>query len=173
MKNTLKTLLAVTAFALAIGNSAQARLGWSIEECQQRWGQPLKVGYDSDVDYLWYNFRVNDQLGVTVRLIKGTVASLCYWSQDKNYLSANLQTLLEMNGGANGGNGWESYQSGDNHYLGTWRIALSDGTMVRYASLLRKPDGYYNLDIGTALFNKALLESHQKASTNSAPPLNV
>jgi hypothetical protein len=52
----MKTMMAIAAFALGIGN-AQARLGWTLDDCQSVWGSPVAVQYNAKISYRVRNWQ--------------------------------------------------------------------------------------------------------------------
>jgi hypothetical protein len=39
--------MAAAALGLAVGNTAQAHLGWTIKQCKAAWGEPGYTGFNS------------------------------------------------------------------------------------------------------------------------------
>jgi hypothetical protein len=153
MKKLLLTL-AVAAFALATG--AQARLTWTLEQCQNHWGAPF-VQYNAQVDSTCYNFRVSSQLVAQVYLLEGRVHSITYASRNARFLANNVPQLLQKNCSGL----WQIY---DDHRgketLASWHI--DDGnTPVAYALLWNYPDanGFYKLQVSTMVWG-AYLQDH-------------
>jgi hypothetical protein len=65
----LKNIITILAAALGLTISAQARLGWTLEECQAQWGAPIKVHYYSDVNNTGVLFAAGDDLLVEVGVL--------------------------------------------------------------------------------------------------------
>jgi hypothetical protein len=91
-----KFLMILAAFALAIGN-ANARLGWTLDECQNVWGPPTNVLYDSKVNQTAYNFKAGANLFAQVYVLNGHVVSVSYCSRNAKFLVGSVRELLQKN----------------------------------------------------------------------------
>jgi hypothetical protein len=97
MKRTMiNKMMAIAAFALAIGN-AQARLGWTLDDCQSVRGSPVAVQYNAKIDQTCYTFVSSKKLAVQVYLLNGYVQSVNYCSRDAKFLVNNVRQLLQKN----------------------------------------------------------------------------
>jgi hypothetical protein len=91
-----KMMLLLTA-ALGLTMSAHARLGWTLDDCQNMWGAPVRVTYDSSINQTFYIFRAQPNLFTQVCLLNGYVQSIGYFSKDKTLLKNNADQLLQKN----------------------------------------------------------------------------
>jgi hypothetical protein len=57
-KTSLKTIMAAAALGLAVGNTAQAHLGWTIKQCKAAWGEPGYTGFNSALGMTFYTFKL-------------------------------------------------------------------------------------------------------------------
>jgi hypothetical protein len=172
LKATLVTLTA----ALGLTMSAQARLGWSLDECRNHWGPPTRVGYVTNAGQTCYNFRVSQKLFAQVYLLDGTVNSIAYCSRDGKFLLNSVRDLLQKNIPGT----WTLYddQRGK-QTLATWNYLAGDtGEVMAYALLWNYPDqhGFYKLQVSTKFWDNYLTGrggNHNQDVTDSSSLTNV
>ena len=162
--------MAVAAFGLAIGSTAHARLGWTLEQCEDTWGQPIKVAYNSQVGQTFYLFRAEPKLITAVYLLNGQVQSVSYLSRDGRYLLNCVREMLQKNCSGN----WTVY---DDHRgkqtAATWSYIDGDGTVIAYALLYNyAKSGFYSLQVSTALWD-SYLRDHNVSARPSIDNLNI
>jgi hypothetical protein len=104
--NTTKSLMAVAAFALVFGNSAQAQIGWKLERCRKHLGRELSWTLDAD-DPTERTFGINFQphrdgvRGFEGRLLflgfdpDGTVGKIKWWKWGGPFSAEELSALLK------------------------------------------------------------------------------
>jgi hypothetical protein len=148
----MKTMMAIAAFALAIGN-AQARLGWTLEECQNHWGAPTKVEYNPAVGQTLYTFRANTKLFAQVYLLNGCVHTVGYASRDGKFLTDSVRALLQKNVPGT----WTIYDDGrGKQTVATWKYLAGDtGAVLAYAILWNYADanGFYKLQVSSKIWD--------------------
>jgi hypothetical protein len=147
--------MALAAFALASGNTAHARLGWTLDECQKAWGKPIYTAHTSEFDLTCYTFNLGTNLTAKAYLLNGHVQAISYLSLDKKFLLAKVKQLLHQNSPGV----WTPYDDKrDKETVGTWQYLNSDDEMTAYAVLWANPDvdGTYNLQISSNLWNAYL-----------------
>jgi hypothetical protein len=88
--------MAVAAFMLAAGN-AQARLGWTIDDCQNMWGAPTKVQLVPALNKTCFTFPAQSNLFVQVYLLDDMVQDINYVSRSKAFLLKNANQFLQTN----------------------------------------------------------------------------
>jgi hypothetical protein len=79
-------MMAVAAFALSTGNLAQARLGWTLEDCQKLWGVPTGFHYYALVGKTMTTFSAGNGLYVEVLDLEGVVQCIRYLHRDETFL---------------------------------------------------------------------------------------
>ena len=156
-------LMAAAAIMLAAGN-VQARLGWTLDDCQNLWGSPVKVGYVSSIDQTCYTFRAQSNLFTEVYVLNGHVHDIVYCSKDKAFLKSNAYQLLQKNySGA-----WNLYDDGrGKETLYSWATSDGNGQTIAYALFWNHPDGigFYKLQVATGLWNDFITNIGQSLST--------
>jgi hypothetical protein len=154
MKNLLKLSMVLAASTL-FATSAHARLGWTLDDCQEQWGAPISVDYDKSVGTTSYVFRSSAKLYVQLYLLNGQVQSLGYLSRDKKFLQNNAQQILEKN--LNDGMLWTLYDDGrGKETLSTWQYKDQSDEILAYALLFAKPtvkNSYYELRVSSSRAN--------------------
>ena len=146
----------MVALVLTIG-SVQARLGWTLDECENAWGNPVYAG-NSGLGLPNYWFKVQSNLWASVILLNGKVHSIGYYSKSGKFLVKNLNQLLTKNLDTT----WYVYDDGrGKETWGTWHVLADDGSLIAYAIIWNYPDknGFYSLTLGTGLWNN-YLDSH-------------
>ena len=167
----MKAIMAVAAFALAIGN-AQARLRWTMGDCENVWGAPVDVRYNGKIDQTCYTFVSSKKLAVIVYLLNGQVQSVNYCSRDARFLVNNVRQLLQKNcSGA-----WNLYDDGrGKQTYATWNYKNSDGEMIAYALLYNNPNagGWYRMQVSTSLWDAYLADHNARGFSPDTNGLNV
>jgi hypothetical protein len=148
----LKTMMAVVACALAIGTTAHAQLGWTLNQCQNAWGNPIYTEHNAERDLQLYVFNLNPNMTGKVYLLHDHVQSIGYLSMDRKFLRDNAQRLLRQSiAGA-----WKPFNDGRRkETTGTWQCGNpNDDDTAGYAILWADPDvdGTYMLEISTGLW---------------------
>jgi len=145
----------LAAFALAIGN-ANARLGWTLDECQNVWGPPTNVLYDSKVNQTAYNFKAGANLFAQVYVLNGHVVSVSYRSRNAKFLVGSVRELLQKNVPGY----WTVYDDKrGKKSLMTWQyLAVDTGEVLAYAILWNYPDGhgFYKLQVSSKFWDDYL-----------------
>jgi hypothetical protein len=122
--------MAAAAIMLAAGSQAQARLGWTLDDCQTKWGAPVKVNYDAQLHATHYIFNGGSGLFVQIDLLVGRAHSVTYWSKTKSFLAKNANELLQRNYAGN----WNLYDDGlGKKTFATWQLLADDGSVICYA----------------------------------------
>jgi hypothetical protein len=119
---------------------------WTLDDCQAKWGAPIKVEYSPKLDSTHYIFKAGPNLQVQVDLLQGQVHSEIYWSKNKSLLSTHESELLQKNAAGN----WILYDDGRGRQtFATWHLldqkrradllrdVSSKGRMVRVAGFKR------------------------------------
>ena len=78
-------------------SAAQARLLWTLDDCQTKWGAPTSVKYDAQLDVTHYIFKAGAGFFVQIDLLGGRAHCVTYWSKNKSFLSNNAFDLLQKN----------------------------------------------------------------------------
>jgi hypothetical protein len=172
----MKKLLTILTAALGLAMSAQARIGWSLDQCQNLWGPPAKVAYNNELGTC-YNFRINAKLFAQVYLLNdGAVHSIAYCSKDGKYLVNNVRQLLQKNLSGT----WTLYDDGrGKDTFATWQYLAGDtGEMLAYSLLWNYPDknGFYKLQISTKYWNSYVTsrgEDPNRDSSDSSTLTNI
>jgi hypothetical protein len=95
--NTMKTMVAVAAFALATGN-VKAAIGWSLEECKQYWGPIRSQSYSKIGHRLFYHFEAKGYHIAVGFLNVNRVSRVYYQRLDGRELSrVDIADLLHAN----------------------------------------------------------------------------
>jgi hypothetical protein len=153
--NYIKTMLAVAAFALAIGN-AQAHLGWTLQDCVDHWGQ-YRTATTNDGDPIYLFTDAVSGMSIGCIFYSDHVESINYIG---NAVKAQAGAILSKNGG-----NWQLYDDGRGKAtLSTWRQLDTWGRLAQYAVLTQVPGGY-KLQISTAGYG-AWLDSRQQPVLN-------
>jgi hypothetical protein len=150
----MKTMMAVAAFGLATG-AAQARLGFSLQECENMWGQPRDAGFNVKVNQPYYTFKAGPKLFVTVILLNNQVQSINYCSPDGRFLANNAMQILQKNFTGF----WGLYDDGrGKDTVATWQVSNNEGESIDYAILYSHPDnrGFFHLQVSTELWDAYL-----------------
>ena len=152
--------MALASLILA-GNNAHARLGWTLDQCRNQWGEPVTSGYNQFVGQTAYIFRVSTGLMVQVYLINGKVESIEYCTKDKQSLDANIDNILRKNNrGA-----WKPYADASTNTLQTWNVLDEAGGLIAYAMLYEKQDdGFYHFQVSSGLWHDTLKQFYQTTS---------
>ena len=155
---------------LAIGN-ANARLGWTFEQCQNAWGAPIDTLPSSSADEIGYNFSVQPNFFAQVHLLLGVVESVEYCSTNKQFLLDNVHQLLQKNHSGY----WHPYD--DRHGRMTsksWKVDNQYGDGMAYALFFSNPDnrGFYHLQVSSVAWDTYLmgLNERDNAKTNKGAP---
>jgi hypothetical protein len=175
-KRTLTTLLMATLGLAISAFSAQARLGWTLDQCKQAWGEPIRQEPDPLTGTPGYLFRVEPDLYTRVFFLNGYVQDINYHSKNKTALLNDAQTILHKNyegkwGIYDDGRGSQSVQS--------WQAFNLDGSaIVAYAIFWSAVDanGYYTLQVATQSWSKFAAQADQnKAADHPSNPslLNI
>jgi hypothetical protein len=157
-----KTLLILTA-ALGLTMSAQARLGWTMEDCEAQWGAAKSIVYAPKVGLNGYNFQAQANLSVQVYFLDERAQSVNYCSQNGRFLISSVSELLQKNFSGS----WQLYDDGrGKQTLKSWRVADENGQVIAYALLWNKADnrGFYHLQVSTVAWG-TFLDNHQSAQT--------
>jgi hypothetical protein len=85
----------VVIAGLSLANPSKAALGWTWDECQQHWGQPLLSETDSDGQFT-ATFEAHD-LQIMVWLTDGKVARVAYQGLNHEFSESDLLTFQKAN----------------------------------------------------------------------------
>ena len=90
-----KTLLILTALAsLTMANSSRAALGWTLDECKQHWGEPVRSWAG---DRTYYMFEFNNYI-ICVAFLHDKVSRAQYCRNVPDSLSSEeIQSILKVN----------------------------------------------------------------------------
>ena len=156
--------MAAAAFMLAAGN-AQARLGWTIDDCQNMWGAPTKVQLVPALNETCFTFPAQSNLFVQVYLLDDMVQDINYVSRSKAFLLKNANQFLQTNVSGL----WKVYDDGrGKETLNSWQYTDPDQGVIAYAIFWSKPDadGFYKLQIATDLWSDSVSGS---SAANQGP----
>jgi hypothetical protein len=155
-----RTIFAIaTALSVYAGN-AHAHLGWTLHECQQRWGAYHVVPSDGDGYRYFFHYA-----GFTIRiaLLNDQVNSITYYSFDIAKLRDLAEGLLHKNADAN----WQSVDSIDKNDIKYWEATDSNGNCIYYAVLrpsATTPD--YFLQISTERWDQHIKSLNKQSLQN-------
>ena len=118
--------------------AAQAQLGWTDDDCQNKWGLPTSTHMNLEAGTLECTFSTGSDLRVQVDFQNdkvdsiNRVQSIIYSSASKKFLSANIRKLLQANYACN----WQLYNDGRGKATThTWQVWIRTATMPRTRSL--------------------------------------
>jgi hypothetical protein len=151
--------MAVAALGLAAGN-AQARLGWTLEDCEKQWGSPVSVHYYAATDSTMTMFSAGGGLGVEVAAPGGQVQCVRYWHREQAFLTANILDLLKKNQG-DGSNSWRPGIDSRPTVVSAWNLLNAHKDRIAYAVFYmpngpEEPKGWWCVEIGTTSFTNYL-----------------
>jgi len=150
MKKPILTLL--TAISILTG-SAQAHLGWTLDDCSQKWGPPKSEVTDDGVLAYYWNRK---NYGIEVIVMEGFVNCICYYSGSRSFLASHIDNWLA----ASASKGWEVYDDGGKATIKTWRNLSYDC----YAVFKLVPGTkFYRLQVATNAYSD-LLKAMAKGS---------
>jgi hypothetical protein len=159
----MNTMMAVAALVLAAGY-AQAQLGWTDDDCQNKWGPPTSTRSNFEAGTLECIFSTGSDLRVQIDFQNdkvdsiNKVQSIVYSSVSRKFLAANIMKLLQANYAGN----WQLYNDGRGKAtIHTWKVLDQDGNNAAYAIFQRSNngDGRYTLQVATAYFD-SYINSH-------------
>jgi hypothetical protein len=150
-------LIAAAALGLAAG-AAQAQLGWTDDDCQNKWGLPTSTHINFEAGTLECTFSTGSDLRVQVDFLNdkvdriNRVQSITYSSASRKFLAANIMKLLQANYAGN----WQLYNDGRGKAtIHTWKVLDQNGNNAAYAIFQRSNngDGRYTLQVATGYFD--------------------
>jgi hypothetical protein len=148
-----KLLLALTA-ALGLTISAQAHLGWTLQDCIDHWGN-YQATTNADGDPIYVFIDPASKMSIGCIFYSDHVESISYISSN-DYAKLNADAILGKNGG-----GWQVYDDGRGRQtVCTWKQLDTLGQLAQYAVLTRLSDGGYRLQISTAGYGAWLDSKH-------------
>ena len=170
----MKQLMLIMSALVLIVGSAHARLGWTLEQCENIWGSPVKVQYNEMTGATYYNFMANANLYPQIYILNGIVEDIEYCSRNKTYLKNIAEELLQKNYPGV----WSLYDDGrGRRTLHTWKVVNQYGDMMAYAIFSNEPDslGYYHLQVSSAVWGNFISEHNwgQNPVVSSGSELNV
>jgi hypothetical protein len=151
----MKKLFLILTAALGLAISAQARLGWTLSDCENSWGSPVKVQYNPSAGKDGYLFRASPKLYVEVYFLGDCVQSVVYSTKDAHFLVDSIGQLLQKNLSGN----WTLYDDGrGKKTAATWQYIDGNGALEAYALLWNYPDprGFYQIQVSTENWNAYL-----------------
>jgi hypothetical protein len=172
-KKYFMKLYALIGALIVSATSAHATLGWTMDDCLNAWGTPIKVQYNAPLHKPGYIFKVQANLYTEVYLLNDQVASVTYLSKSKNFLGKNVIQLLSKN---NDGT-WELYADGRGKETSeTWHVMNdSDGTYEAYALFWSKANsgGFYRFQVSSGLWDSYLNGLGQAQTNQDKNDLNI
>jgi hypothetical protein len=159
----MMVLTAAAALGLAAGD-AQAQLGWTDDDCQNKWGLPTSTHMNFEAGTLECTFSTGSDLRVQVDFLNdkvdsiNRVQSITYSSASRKFLAANIMKLLQANYAGNR----QLYNDGRGKAtIHTWKVVDQNGNNAAYAIFQRSNngDGRYTLQVATGYFD-SYLNSH-------------
>jgi hypothetical protein len=156
-------LIAAATLMLAAGE-AKAQLGWTDNDCWNKWGSPTSTHMNFEGGTLECTFSTGSDLRVQIDFQNdkvdsiNKVQSIIYSSASRKFLSANVMKLLQANYAGN----WQLYNDGRGKAtIHTWKVLDQNGNNAAYAIFQRSNngDGRYTLQVATAYFD-SYLNSH-------------
>jgi hypothetical protein len=151
------------ALVLAAGR-AQAQLGWTDNQCQNKRGYPFSTRMNFEAGTLECLFSTGSDLRVQIDFQNdkvdsiNKVQSIIYSSASRKFMSANVMKLLQANYAGN----WQPYNDGRGKAtIHTWKVVDQSGNEAAYAIFQRSNngDGRYTLQVATAYFD-TYINSH-------------
>jgi hypothetical protein len=94
---TNKTILIAAAALGVAAGSAQVRLGWTMDDCQAKWGAPVHSHINTILGVQECIFRTGSPLTVQVEFLDGKVQCIIYTSASRAFLSAISEKSLQLN----------------------------------------------------------------------------
>jgi hypothetical protein len=164
MRKIILFLIALASLTMA-GNNAHARLGWTLDQCRVKWGEPVTSGYNQFVGQTGYIFRISPGLLAQVYLLDGKVESIEYCTKDKQSLEAHIDEILRKN---NSG-AWKRYIDAGTNTLQTWNVLDEAGGLIAYAMLYEKQDdGFYHFQVSSRSWSDTLEQFYQTHPTKNS-----
>jgi hypothetical protein len=153
----MNKMILMAVAALVAGN-AQAQLGWTDNDCWNKWGSPTGTRMNFEAGTLECIFSTGSDLRVQIDFQNdkadniNKVQSIIYSSASRKFLAANIMKFLQANYAGN----WQLYDDGRGKAtIHTWKVVDQNGNNAAYAIFQRSNngDGRYTLQVATRYFD--------------------
>jgi hypothetical protein len=91
----MKRTLLIAAFAAILSISAQAHIGWSLQQCIDRYGAEVKASKNTNSGEIHYFVKAGYRLSVILRNNK--VKSIIYRKSDEPFTSVEIDIIQKLN----------------------------------------------------------------------------
>jgi hypothetical protein len=150
-----KLLLLLLTAALGLTISAQAHLGWTLQDCQEHWGQYSEINDDYGIPTYVFKEPVSG-MEITTQFYGDHVESICYIT-NPTYLHQHYQEILT----ANYSGGWQAYDDGRGRAtVKTWKST----DLSAYAIITTLRPGTVRLQVSTVRYDAFLRNQHPEPS---------